>query len=385
MNQLLRKAGMLSLGIIAISSFAGNPNGDFFTDGLAADFNYNTRYLSEEDIAFNLEQLGSSGDGFLIKSMPQDSQAIKIDRVETIDHEVLEGQSLSQIADLYELKTETLIWSNNIVNVDSVKPGQVLKIPPTNGIVHTVQKGETISTILAKYDDSTIDQFRKYNQLQGDVLRIGQEVFIPNGKRITATVIAENIEPINTQPNKVANIETDIDATVEPNYPQPDAIPNVNVPDINGINGTNRTTVDTVDVPVTNTTVNLEPAPTTGTTWIQPTNGLITQGYRAGHYARDIANRSQPPIWATADGVVEKASYGWNGGYGNVIIIDHENGYKTLYAHNQDIYVTAGERVSQGEVISKMGKSGRVYGATGIHLHYECHLNGVRINPAQCM
>ncbi|MCB0749246.1 MAG: M23 family metallopeptidase [Ignavibacteriae bacterium] len=98
-----------------------------------------------------------------------------------------------------------------------------------------------------------------------------------------------------------------------------------------------------------------------------------------------MANSSRPPIWATAGGVVVTAKGGYNGGYGNHVIIDHGNGFQTLYAHAEELYVSEGETVTKGQVIAKMGNTGRVYGATGIHVHYECHQNGRKINPYNCM
>jgi murein DD-endopeptidase MepM/ murein hydrolase activator NlpD len=77
-----------------------------------------------------------------------------------------------------------------------------------------------------------------------------------------------------------------------------------------------------------------------------------------------------------------KASSGtYAGGYGNHVIIDHGNGYKTLYAHMDYLTVSQGQYVSQGEAIGRMGATGRVYGRTGIHLHFEVHQNGVKLNP----
>jgi murein DD-endopeptidase MepM/ murein hydrolase activator NlpD len=110
--------------------------------------------------------------------------------------------------------------------------------------------------------------------------------------------------------------------------------------------------------------------------------------YQPGHYAMDIANRSKPPIWASASGTVVKTVVGCGprstscgGGYGNHIIIDHGNGYKTLYAHCEELYVKEGDTVTQGQVIAKMGNSGRVRGATGIHLHFTVYYNGAAVNP----
>ena len=117
--------------------------------------------------------------------------------------------------------------------------------------------------------------------------------------------------------------------------------------------------------------------------WVRPTQGRITQGFRGGHYAYDVADTSKPPILAAAGGTVIKASSGtWGGGYGNHVIIDHGNGYQTLYAHAEVLYVNVGDSVSQGQVIAKMGNTGSVYGRTGIHLHFEITYNGTKLNPS---
>lgn len=398
MQQLTRKAAILSISLIVITSIT--PGGVF--DSHAAD-GFGAPFLSEEDIAFNLEQLITTEEGFLVKNMPQDAESIKIDRIDTISHEVQEGQTISQIAELYEIKTETLIWENNIVSVDTVKPGQVLKIPPTDGISHSVARGDTISTIVAKYDVDE-DQLRKYNNLASDRLAVGQNLFIPGGKRVTETLVAKNEQiiapPVQEQPLQVANVPTDINANIEPNLPEPeptppspDSIPSPNIAPLTGVTGTQRVTSDNIDVPdqviqqppATGPNSNEQGHTDLNVPSIKPTIGQVSQGYRRGHYALDIANRNRPDIYATAAGVVMQADYGWNGGYGNVVVIDHGNGYQTLYAHNELLHVSEGQSVKRGQVIAKMGNTGRVYGATGIHLHYECHLDGIRINPYQCM
>jgi murein DD-endopeptidase MepM/ murein hydrolase activator NlpD len=399
MQQLTRKAAILSVSILVITSVT--PGGVF--DSHAAD-GFGAPFLSEEDIAFNLEQLITTEEGFLVKNMPQDAESIRIDRIDTISHEVQEGQTISQIAELYEIKTDTLIWENNIVSVDTVKPGQVLKIPPTDGISHEVSRGDTISTIVAKYD---VDEsaLRKYNSLATDRLAVGQNLFIPGGKRVTETLVAQNeqiIAPpqqVQEVPTQIASVPTDINANIEPNLPEPtpptpDSVPTPNIAPLTGVTGTQRVTSDNIDVPKQQIQAPAQAAGPASSEQgnsdpkipsIKPTIGQVSQGYRRGHYALDIANRSRPDIYASGEGVIVQADYGWNGGYGNVIVIDHGNGYQTLYAHNEVLYVSVGQSVKRGQVISKMGNTGRVYGATGIHLHYECHLNGVRINPYQCM
>lgn len=95
------------------------------------------------------------------------------------------------------------------------------------------------------------------------------------------------------------------------------------------------------------------------------------------HEGMDISTRSQIiPIYATADGVVVTANY--DSGYGNQVIIDHGNGFTTLYAHCNELTVSAGETVEKGDMIATTGNSGW---STGIHLHYEVMLNGVYQNP----
>ena len=123
---------------------------------------------------------------------------------------------------------------------------------------------------------------------------------------------------------------------------------------------------------------------------IWPTEGRITSGFgtrrdpftRATnfHSGVDIANDRGTKIYATADGTVANASY--QGGYGRVIEIDHGYGYLTLYAHLNSKKVSEGEEVEKGEVIGRMGSTGR---STGPHLHYEVHVNGSPVDPKDYM
>ena len=97
---------------------------------------------------------------------------------------------------------------------------------------------------------------------------------------------------------------------------------------------------------------------------------------RRMHAGVDMAGSRGTPIYATADGVVTAA--GRESGYGNVVKIRHEFGYETVYAHQSKIRVKLGQRVSRGDRIGDMGNTGR---STGVHLHYEVHVNGTPVNP----
>lgn len=97
---------------------------------------------------------------------------------------------------------------------------------------------------------------------------------------------------------------------------------------------------------------------------------------RSFHTGIDIAAPEGTPVRATAPGVVEKA--GWGGGYGKMVIIKHEYGFSTVYAHNSRLAVQKGDRVYKGQVICYVGKTGS---STGNHCHYEVRLGNVAINP----
>lgn len=105
------------------------------------------------------------------------------------------------------------------------------------------------------------------------------------------------------------------------------------------------------------------------------------KGGRANHGGLDLAGPLGTQIYATADGVVKRA--GWNnGGYGNLVEIDHGRGIVTRYAHLSKIDVAAGQRIVRGQPIAKMGSTGR---STGSHLHYEVRIDGKAVNPIPFM
>ena len=118
-----------------------------------------------------------------------------------------------------------------------------------------------------------------------------------------------------------------------------------------------------------------------GISFVEPVQGILTSGFgvrrRDNHKGLDIANSMGTPIRAAAAGTVTYAQYN-SGGYGNLVIISHGNGVQTYYGHCSKLYVTQGQTVSQGEVISAMGSTGI---STGSHLHWEVRINGVAQNP----
>lgn len=119
-----------------------------------------------------------------------------------------------------------------------------------------------------------------------------------------------------------------------------------------------------------------------GISLIRPVSGIVTSrfGSRWGstHKGIDIGAPKGTPVKAVAGGTVTVSSYGYNGGYGNYVIISHGNGVQTVYGHCNTLNVTVGQTVSQGETIATVGNTGR---STGNHLHLEIRVNGVAQNP----
>ena len=123
---------------------------------------------------------------------------------------------------------------------------------------------------------------------------------------------------------------------------------------------------------------------------IWPALGWLTGGFGrradpftgepAQHLGLDISGERGQPVFATADGVVQSA--GWSGDFGNLVVLSHEFGLTTRYAHLSRIVVTPGTRVRRGDVVGHLGSSGR---SSGAHLHYEVWANGQPINPLRLL
>lgn len=306
--------------------------------------------LAPQDVSVATQQFLLVEDGFIMKSSTLTKHGTRRAYDEGVIHIVKAGDSLEKIANRYSLENETIAWANDLAEGASIQPGDELLILPVDGILHTVSRGQSLSRIAQLYDVTQAD-IAAQNKIQGGLILAGQELIIPGGKPIVGkpTVVAMAEE--TWEEDKV------VDSEVEPVV---------------------------VDKSVQ---VALRPSDIVAT----PTEGVLqkpcseicfyTQYFHAGHYAVDMQEKGGGPIFAAEAGTVKRSDFGWNGGYGNVIEIDHGNGLVTLYAHNKEHYVKEGEIVDRGEMISWMGNTGRVYGQTGIHVHFEVHLNGVKKNP----
>lgn len=251
---------------------------------------------------------------------------------EIITHVVTEGETISSIAERYGLQPSTIFWENNLTETSKIKPGQELRILPVDGVRHKVARGETIYSIGKKYglDGSQVQMIVDYpfNEFLNDEtfeLVVGQYLMVPEGQKVEV------------------KLPSSLTGTTKYGILTPDA-----------------GTVSALGV------------------FIWPASGNITQRYSFYHKAIDIANRGGGPVLAADAGVITTAGWLDSSGYGNRVVIDHGNGYVTLYAHMSVVQVVNGQRVKRGDVLGQMGSTGR---STGIHLHFEIRQGGALLNP----
>lgn len=319
---LYKRLAVLGVGVFAVTVVLGSTVDDTYAN---------------QDLVMQLQgsTLIADQDGYLTKANPQ-TVATERTYKDNLNYTVASGDTLSGIATRFNIKSETLMWENGLATASMLRIGQKLSIPPANGVTHNVSKGQTIEKIAQLYK-VPVDKIVAMNGLQSGVVSAGQFIFVPDAKPL----------------------------------PQPKTIARATGRDAISRQGS-RTNLS-----------NSNDKPTAGKFMIFPTIGKLTQGFVRGHYAYDVGNISKPPVWAAASGTVIKASSGtWGGGYGNYVIIDHGNSIRTLYAHMDYLDVKTGDTVTQGQVIGRMGRTGRVRGITGIHLHFEVIDHGTKKVPS---
>jgi hypothetical protein len=259
-------------------------------------------------------------------------------RTEIITYTIQEGDTIFGIAEMFGLKPETILWGNYYTLTDdphNIRPGVVLNIMPMDGTYHRWSEGEGLNGVAHGYD-VTPDVIVNWlgNHLDpvtlGDYshpnIEPGTMLFVPGGHRDFVTWSAPRISRSNPGVAKILG---------------PGSCGTI----VDGAVGTG--------------------------TFIWPTVNHWLSGYdyspSTNHFGIDIAGSLGNAIYASDNGVVVYA--GWNDwGYGNVIVIDHDGGWQTLYAHLSVLNVGCGQSVYQGDVIGAMGSTGN---SSGPHLHFE--------------
>lgn len=227
------------------------------------------------------------------------------------------GDTLSEIAKMFDVSVNTIIWANNLSGIKDVHTGDTLIILPISGVKRVVAKGDTLKSIAKRYgaDANEIAQFNGLDP--ADALAVGSTIIIPGGEISNPAPSTSTKRPAGSGRNSFAN-----------NGPIPMGYFSNPLP-----------------------------------------GGIITQGLHDGK-AVDIGSARGTPIHAAADGIViiARNGGGWNGGYGNYVVITHANGTQTLYAHMKNTIVTPGQSVDSGQIIGYVGMTGHT---TGPHLHFE--------------
>lgn len=244
-------------------------------------------------------------------------------RDKIIEYQVEDKDTISSIAEQFAVSAETILWENNLSAKSQIKPGQILRILPVSGVAHKIASGDTIYTVANKYraNAQAIIDF-PFNNVGDDFqLTSAETLIVPDG------VPLEKPKPAPTQ------------------YLASKSLP---IEDL----GSSR--------------------------FIWPATGDLAQYFSWYHPAIDISNLGGGPIRASDSGTVTVAGSPDNSGYGRRVIIDHGNGYSTLYAHLSSTYVTIGQKVAKGDVVGAMGSTGR---SSGVHLHFEVHKDGTSLNP----
>lgn len=271
-------------------------------------------------------------DNVIIKTNPSDTD--NFSRHGLTKYQVQSGDTLIGIASSFGISPSTIMQENKMNPTTTLKPGQELTILPTTGITYTLKDGDTLGSILNKYKVSEDDLLDANNLEVFEDLEVGAIVVIPMDNVTTPAAPKIASKFVRTESGKVSLKTADAPA------------------DLIG----------------------------SAISFIWPTPvRTITQGFSSRHTGLDISNSKKEAISASSDGFVEIS--GWQTSYGNTIVINHGNGYKTRYAHTSELYVSAGDYVKQGQLIAKQGNTGRVRGTTGIHLHFEITKNGKRVNP----
>jgi len=260
-------------------------------------------------------------------------------RYESTLYRVVRGDSMYRIAETYSVKSETILYVNEQLedNPHSLRPGMELVIPPVDGLYYEWKEGDTFETVAEKFyaEAEDIINFPGNDiDLTNPEIKPGTVVLIPNGSR------------------ELRNWAADL-ATQE--------------------RGTNTGTGGS------NASNSCGGGPVaSGFGWPADDHTLSGNAYGPGHLGIDISAPEGASVYAAGTGVVTMAQGGWNYGYGNVIQIDHGNGYVTVYAHLSAILVSTCQTVGQGAVIGLSGNTGNSFGA---HLHFEIRIGGSNVNP----
>jgi murein DD-endopeptidase MepM/ murein hydrolase activator NlpD len=265
-------------------------------------------------------------------------------RSQVFTYTVQAGDTVFGIAEKYGLTPFTIYWANSETLEDNphrLAVAMTLNILPVDGVYHTVAAGETVASLAEEFDVEPAAFFNEWNALEeGQSLTAGMHLVIPGGTRefiawqLPQTVVSDGGAAMNQgRAGMFAG-------------------------SFSGLPGRG---------------------------WFNwPTSGRRISGWyfrdprNPAHGGLDIGLRTGDAIYAADGGVVIFAGWWGGGGYGNLIVVDHLNGWNTWYAHLSQVNVFCGQQVNAGDIIGLGGSTGW---SSGPHLHFEVRLEGVPYDP----
>lgn len=245
---------------------------------------------------------------------PEINTIEKEDSLKFYFYQIQKGDSLYTLSKKLGVSMDTIISLNKITDAHSLSEGNDILVPSLDGIIYTVKKDDTLEKIASNFKIS-VDDIRDANELEEEEIYEGRILFLPNAKLPES----ERMKVLDYY-------------------------------------------------------------------FLKPLRGKYTSGFgirrdpftglKGYHTGIDIAQPVGAPVRASKDGVVKFA--GWSGGYGLCIFIKHQFGYETVYGHLSKVNVKEGQKVKAGQLIGKVGNTGR---STGSHLHFEVRKFGKPLNP----
>ena len=307
----------------------------------------------------------------------------------TTDAEILKTVGFEENIEIVQVEISADQLMDPTVAIDYITMGE------SDPIKYVVKEGDSLWQI-ARNNDIYVDDLMQANKLANDKLSLGQELIITQMRpyiNVVAVVEGEQYETIPYSTETITDYSARSGVTVKQAGQDGEKFVAYVDTRKNGMTADRQLIEETVITePQKQILVKGGPATVASRggvatvagysnpgnrSLIWPTNGVITQYFKgSAHPAIDIANRSMPTLMAADTGVVSFA--GWNGGYGNLVTVDHGNGMVTRYAHCSSISVSVGQSVSQGQKIGVMGSTGN---STGTHLHFEVIVGGSFMNP----
>ncbi len=249
-------------------------------------------------------------------------------RTELVKYVVQPNDTVTRIAAKYHLAPDSIMWANEKLenDPDMLSVGQELNIPPADGVLYAVQKGDTLQAVALRFKaDANAIANEPFNQATHELkanpplLVAGAFLMVPGGSK---PYVARS----------------------------PGVVPSSGSGSVKGTNS-----------------------------FIWPARACVTQSFYSWHSGVDLAAALGTPVYAADSGVVISAATGWNYGYGNMILIDHGNGFVTRYGHLSAFAVVRGQAVKKGALIGRMGSTGH---STGPHVHFEVIYKGSYRNPS---